>query len=155
VLDDTYLGLARDNRWSPAGVRAYYFASDIGLVTAEYARHIATDLALGHADRLERSVFRVPLVLNRVLRLTDPAVVSAMGAGPINTWSLDLAATQAAATYVLAQVVRLEALVVPSVAFLDQHDRFNVVIYRDAIDPAAVFGPPSFELDIVLGAGGA
>jgi RES domain-containing protein len=137
------------------GVRAYYFASDRGLVTAEYARHIATDLPWGHADRLERSVFRVPLIVDRVLRLTDPDVVSAMGAGPINTWILDLATTQAAAAYLLAQVVGLQAVVVPSVAFLDQHDRFNIVVYRDAIDPAVVFGPPSFELDILLGAGGA
>jgi RES domain-containing protein len=150
VLDDTHLGIANDNRWSEAGVRAYYFASDVGLVAAEHARHIATDVLGGHAERLERSVFRVPISLERVLRLTDPAVVVAMGAGPINTWILDLASTQAAASYLVSQVARLQGLIVPSVAFLDQPDRFNVVVYRDAIDPDIVFGAPVHEGDITI-----
>jgi RES domain. len=154
VLDDTYLGLADDNRWSGPGVRAYYFAGDVGLVAAEHARHIAIDLPSGVEDRIERSVFRVPIRLERVLALTDPVVVAAMGAGEINSWILDLVATQAAANYLIAQVPGLEALVVPSVAFLDQHHRFNVVAYRDAIDPSAVFGPPTFDRDIVLNATG-
>ncbi|HEU0236189.1 MAG TPA: RES family NAD+ phosphorylase [Candidatus Limnocylindrales bacterium] len=150
VLDETYLGLATDNRWSEAGLRAYYFASDVGLVAAEHARHIAIDVLGDYAERLERAVFRVPISLDRVLRLTDPAVVVAMGAGPINTWILDLARTQAAASYLVSQVDRLQGLIVPSVAFLDQPERFNMVVYRDAIDPAVVFGTPVHERDITI-----
>lgn len=154
MLDETHLGLATDNRWSALRVRAYYFASDLGLVVAEHARHIAVDVPGGRVDRIERSVFRVPIDLDRVLTLTDPAVVAAMGAAPINSWILDLGATQAAANHLLAQVPGLEAIVVPSVAFLDQHDRFNVVVYRDAIDLSSAFSAPAFELDIVLRAAG-
>ena len=93
VLDDTYLGQADDNRWSERGVPAYYFASDIGLVAAEHARHIAIDLPAGNVERSEPSVFKVPVSLDVVLRLTDPTVVEAMGADPIETWILDLAKT--------------------------------------------------------------
>jgi RES domain-containing protein len=155
VLDDTYLGQADDNRWSERGVRAYYFALDVGLITAEHARHIDVDVPGGHTDRIERSVFRVPLTLGRTLRLTDPAVIAAMGADPLDTWILDVAKTQAAGSYLLSQVLDLEGLIVPSVAFLDQPDRFNVVVYRDAIDPAVAFGTPVHDGDISLVATGA
>ncbi len=154
VLDDAYLGIAADNRWSASGVRAFYFASDIAVIVAEYARHIETDVPGGHADRLERSVFRVPVMLERVLDLRDPSVVAAMGASPINAWILDLAVTQAAAGHLLAQVPNLQGLVVPSVAFLDRHDRFNVVVYRDAVDPAVVFDTPEFDCNMTLAAEG-
>jgi RES domain-containing protein len=155
VLDDTYLGLADDNRWSERGVPAYYFASDMGLVAAEHARRIAVDLPAGHAERIERSVFKVSVALDIVLRLTDPEIVGAMGADPIETWILDLAKTQAAATYLRTQVPGLQGLIVPSVAFLDRQDRYNVVVYRDAIDPARVFGPPVHEGDLTIASPGA
>lgn len=155
VLDDTYLGLADDNRWSARGIRAYYFSSDIGLVTAEHARHIALDLPGGNLERIERSVFRVPVVLERTLSLVDPSVVVAMGADPIETWILDVAKTQAAASYLRVQVPGLQGLIVPSVAFLDQTDRYNVVVYRDAVDPATVFGQPIHEADITIVSAGA
>ncbi len=154
VLDETYLGIAADNRWSAAGVRAWYFASDRAVVTAEFARHIEADVPAGYAVRLERSVFRVPVTLERVLDLRDPLVVAAMGAAAIHDWILDLAATQTAAAYLLAHVNGLQGLLVPSVAFLDRPDRFNVVVYRDAIDPATVFGQPAFDFAITLAADG-
>jgi RES domain-containing protein len=154
VLDDTYLGQAGDNRWSTRGVRAYYFAVDRGIVAAEYARHVAADLPVGHAERIERAVYSVAVALERTLDLTSPKVVAAMGARPINDWILDLATTQAAGAYLLSQVAGLQGLVVPSVAFLDDHARCNVVVFRDAIDPAVAFGAPVHVMDIVLEAAG-
>jgi RES domain-containing protein len=155
VLEDTYLGIADDNRWSARGVRAYYFASDVGVVGAEHARHIAIDVPGGHEDRIERSVFKVPVVLDRLLTLSDSQVITAMGAAPLNEWILDTGATQAAASYLIAHVRGLQGLIVPSVAFLDRPDRFNLVVYRDAIDLESAFGTPTFEMDIVLTADGA
>jgi RES domain-containing protein len=154
VIDDTYLGIADDNRWSARGIRAYYFASDVGLVAAEHARHIAIDVPASHEDRIERSVFKVHVELERVLALTDAAVIASMGAAPLNSWILDVSSTQAAASYLLAQVGGLQGLIVPSVAFLDQPDRFNLLVYRDAVDVNTAFGSPTFELDIVLAAPG-
>lgn len=155
VLDDSYLGQTDTNRWSGRDVRAYYFASDIGVVLAEHARHIAADVPLGHAERLERSVFSVAVSLERVLRLTDPAVVAAMGAAAIETWILDIVRTQAAATYLRTQLPDLQGLVVPSVAFLDDPARYNLVVFRDAIDPFEIFGTPIHVRDITIVSPGA
>jgi RES domain-containing protein len=155
VLDDSYLGQVDNNRWSGRGVRAYYFASDRAIIVAEHARHIAADLPAGHAEKIEREVFRAPVSLERTLNLTDPRVVAMMGADPINTWILDLAKTQAAGSYLLSQVPGLQGIIVPSAAFLDDHARFNVVVYRNAIDPGVAFGAPVFVMRIVLDASGA
>jgi hypothetical protein len=150
ILDDEYLGQQHDNRGSGVGVRAWSFASDIGLVVGEYGRHVEVDLPDGQSERLARSVYKVPIAMDRVLYLTDPATVAAMGAQPINSWLWNLRATQSAARYLLEQVPDLQGLVVPSVAFLDRPDRPNIVVYRDRVDPAAVFGTPAFVRDIVL-----
>jgi RES domain-containing protein len=149
VLDDTYIGRASTNRWNRAGTPAYYFASDVAVIVAEFARHIAVDLTEGARERQVRHLFAVDIRLARVLDLRDPATVDAAGAAPIGTWITDTAITQATASYVRAQS-GVQALLVPSVAFLDQPDRFNVVVYRDRIDPAAVFGTPVLMRDLVL-----
>ncbi len=154
VLDDSYLGQASANRWSAKGVRAWYFAADQGIVAAEHARHVAAELPEGRAVRLEREVFRVPVTLERALDLTDRRVVKAMGAAPVNDWILDLAATQAVGAYLRTQLPGLQGLIVPSVAFLDEHARHNVVVFRDAVDPARVFGRPELVLRITLEAAG-
>lgn len=155
VLDDTYLGQVSANRWSGFGIRAYYFASDRRVVLAEHARHIQRDLPAGRTDKIERAVFRVPVKLATVLDLTDPAVVAAIGSKPIASWILDVSTTQAVSRYLQQAVPGLQGLVVPSVALLDQPDCFNVVVFRDAIDPAACFGSPVHVESIVLTATGA
>ncbi|HVA86350.1 MAG TPA: RES family NAD+ phosphorylase [Candidatus Saccharimonadales bacterium] len=150
VLDEEYLGQAQDNRWSRLGTRAYYFTTDIGAVVAEYGRHIAIELPEGRSERLARAVFRVPVTLARILDLTDPATIEAMGAKPIEEWILSPSATQAAAAYLLEQVPDLQGIRVPSVALLDHPDRANLVVYRDRIDLAMSFGEPVHLRDVVL-----
>jgi RES domain-containing protein len=154
VLDEEYLGQRRDNRWSAYGVRAWYFASDIGVVVAEYGRHIEIELPAGRAERLARSVFEVGVTLDRVLDLTDPATVAAIGASPVGDWILDVRATQSAAGYLLGQIPNLQGLIVPSVAFLGRPNRHNVVVYRDRIEPGTVFETPVFVREVVLEATG-
>ncbi len=154
VLDDTYLGVARDNRWNEAGTPAWYFASDLAATVAEYARHIATELPDGVPERLAREVYRVPVTLACTLDLTDPVVVEATGAPPIADWILDPATTRATATFLLAQMPALQALLVPSVAFLDRRQRPNVVVFRDRLDPGSAFGKPVHVRDIVIEAAG-
>ena len=154
MLDETYLGVARDNRWNREGTPAYYFASDLAVTVAEFARHLGTELPDGTAERLVRSVWRVRVTLGATLDLTDPDVVAATGAPPIGDWILDRAVTRATAEYLLAQLPGLQALVVPSIASLDRRDRPNLVVYRDRIDPGLAFGSPVRVRKLVIEAAG-
>jgi hypothetical protein len=49
----------------------------------------------------------------------------------------------------------LSGLIVPSIAFLDRSDRFNVVMFRDAIDLDHAFGAPIHDCDITIVSSGA
>ena len=141
VLDDTYLGVSADNRWNRAGVKAFYFAPDLGVVTAEFARHAAADPYFGAPLLLERNVWSVDIRLDQALDLRDPLVIEAMGAPPLRTWILDPVKTRAASEHLRAQT-GVQGLLVPSVAFLDEADRPNVIVFRDRVDAAVAFGPP-------------
>lgn len=149
VLDDTYLGVAANNRWNHAGIPAYYFAPDLAVVTAEFARHVAADPYPGAVLLLERDIWEVGIHLQHTLDLRDPAVVGAMGAPPIRTWIFDGSRTRAASEHLRAQT-DAQGLIVPSVAFLDDPDRCNVVVFRDRVDPSAVFGVPRWAGRITL-----
>jgi RES domain-containing protein len=131
-------------------VRAYSFARDPGIVAAEHARHLAAELPTGGTERIAREMFQLHVSLDRVLDLTDPRVIEAMGAEALERWILDLRRTQAASSYLLTHVPGLQGLILPSVAFLDDLTRSNVVVFRDAIEPAAAFGPPRHVMDIIL-----
>ncbi|CAN5583622.1 hypothetical protein BH23CHL8_BH23CHL8_24970 [soil metagenome] len=95
-------------------------------------------------------MFEVDISLERCLDLTAAGVVATMGAEPIVRWILNLEATQAAASYLLAQMADLQGLLVPSVAFLDRPQRHNMIVYRDRVDPATAFAAPVFVRDLVL-----
>jgi len=90
---------------------------------------------------LERDVWSVEIRLDHTLDLRDPVVIEAMGAPPLRRWILDAGKTRAAAEHLRAQT-GVQGLIVPSVAFLDDPDRPNVIVFRDRVDPAVAFGLP-------------
>ncbi|MDQ3552974.1 MAG: RES family NAD+ phosphorylase [Chloroflexota bacterium] len=153
ALDETYLGRSPGNRWNEAGTPTLCFASDIAVVLAEYGRHIATEIPDGVPERLARSLWEVAIWLERTLDLRDPRTIDAMGSGPVEDWILDVKSTQATANYLRTQA-GVQALIVPSVAFLDRPDTYNLIVYRDRIDPEVAFGQPKHVRDFVLDARG-
>ncbi len=151
-LDDLYLGVVPDNRWNSVGVRAYYFASDRGVIVAEWARHIAAEIPPGAVERISRDLWSVPIGPLVALDLRDPRSIAAMGLDPIDTWILDGVRTRATSDHVLAHDREVQGLIVPSVALLDDLRRHSIVVLRDRIDPAAVFGRPSAAGTLTLAA---
>lgn len=128
-----------DARWSLPGRPALYLPSDIGTIAGEYA---AGAEGQGGSDWTERELYRIPLRLERLLDLSDPAVAAAAGAGQVEDWLADDGAVRRTAGRLLARLPGLQALLVPSSAFVDRHDRYAVVVYPDALDPLLAFGPP-------------
>ncbi|HEV2065718.1 MAG TPA: hypothetical protein VGR08_02695, partial [Thermomicrobiales bacterium] len=78
---------------------------------------------------VERSVYRLWLRLQHVVDLRDPASVSHAGNAP---WFLDRDLARAVARSVRATGV-VQALIVPSIAFLDDLSRWNPVVFLETL----------------------
>ena len=154
ILDPTHAARSRRNRWNEAGTPTFYFASDIAVVVGEFGRHIRAELPDGDPERQARDVWKVPISLARLIDLRDRSVSASIGLPQIEGWIGDVDRTQATVRY-LRQHAEVQGLLVPSMGFLDDPAKGNVVVYLDRVDPLAAFGPPRFVRRIVLeGAGG-
>lgn len=151
VLDDAHAARSRRNRWNEAGTPTFYFASDIAVVVAEFGRHIRAELPDGQPERQARDVWKVPISLSRLIDFRDPATSASIGLPKVDDWVADIDRTQATARYI-RQHAAVQALLVPSIGFLDDSTRWNVVVYLDRVDPRAAFGTPAFLRRIVLDA---
>ncbi len=137
VLDTRFAGLAADNRWNEAGEPTFYLAGDLGVALAEYARHLRDDVGMrGTPPVHERAVYQVNVELGAVLDLRDPRLRSAIGlhGGPRRFLDRDVARGTA---FFLRRTTPAEGLLVPSVAFLDDASRWNLVVFLDKL-PADV-----------------
>jgi RES domain-containing protein len=111
---------SEEGRWNRPGQPTMYFASDPGVALAEHGRHAPKDGSPPIA-----SLWTLSLSLDEVsdLRGSPDALV------------LDRMRCRA-----LADELRglgLAGLIVPSVAFLDNRDRFNVVIFAEILGARA------------------
>jgi RES domain-containing protein len=133
VLDTRFAGLAADNRWNEPGQPTLYLAGDLGVALAEYARHLRDDVGLsGPLAVHERAVYQVEVRLGAVLDLRQPRVRAAIGlhGGPRRFLERDVA--RATARF-LRLATAAEGLLVPSVAFLDEPTRWNLVLFLDKL----------------------
>jgi RES domain-containing protein len=132
VLDTRFAGLATDNRWNAAGEPTFYLAGDLGVALAEYARHLREDVGGGPAAVQERAVDEIDVSLSAVLDLRDPQVRSAIGLRGGARRFLDRNVARATASF-LRHTTAAEGLLVPSVAFLDDVSRWNLVLFLEKL----------------------
>ena len=106
----------RGGRWSAPEEPTIYVAADPGVALAECGRHLPTS-----ASTVVGRLWTVRLELEGAadLRDADPALV------------LDQRRTRAAAAALRRR--GFPGIVVPSVAFLDDRSRCNIVIFADAV----------------------
>jgi RES domain-containing protein len=137
VLDTRFAGLAADNRWNETGEPTFYLASALGVALTEYARHLAEDVGVTDAAALrERAVYEVTVQLGAILDMRKPHVRSAIGLHGGPRRFLDRAVARATGRF-LRQTTSAEGIVVPSVAFLDDPTRWNLILFLDKL-PADV-----------------
>jgi RES domain-containing protein len=135
VLDTRFAGLAADNRWNDPGEPTFYLAGDLGVALAEYAGHLREDVGFaGTPPVYERAVYEVDVQLAAVLDLRDTHVRSAIGLHGGLRRFLDREAARATARF-LRRTTSAEGLLVPSVAFLDEPVRWNLVVFLDKLPP--------------------
>jgi RES domain-containing protein len=132
--------LARDDdgedRWSAPGTATIYLAGDPLVATAEYARHGPRD-----ARDDQRRLVKLRLRNVRLLDVRDRAVQAGLGDADHPIAWLDIGRAREVARRIREAGI-CDGLIVPSMAFVDRDDVFNVVLFREAIT-----GPLGAALD--------
>lgn len=126
-LDVAELVTTDANRWSASGEPTLYLAGDVGTALAEVGRHWEPE-----SGRIR--VWRVRLELPAAVDLRRPEVRSAVGVPDDPRWFLDRDRCRELASRIRQSAI--SGLIVPSVALLDQAERWNAVVFVD--DAAAL-----------------
>jgi RES domain-containing protein len=124
-VDSRSLISTHANRWSAEGEPTIYLASDAGVGLAELGRH-------WDEQPDECSVWSVRVTLGAAADLRDPAIRAGLGLPDDPTWVLDLDRCSGLASRLRSERAH-DGMVVPSVAFLDDPGRWNVVVFVDRL----------------------
>jgi RES domain-containing protein len=111
------------DRWGSSGTRTVYLAGDAGVALAEYARHRN---AGAPADSRCLCSFSIQAV--SVLDLRASEVMRLLGRSAAGPHFLDRQEARAVSGAVRAAGV-CQGLIVPSMAYLDRPERFNLVLF--------------------------
>ena len=133
VLDTRFAARSTTNRWNDAGDPTFYVAGDRAVALGEFARHLREDFSPMLAPVLaERALYRLRLELESVLDLRDEAVRRALGLHGNLREFLDIAYARATANFV-RRTSSVQGLLVPSMAFLDEPGRWNLVLFLERL----------------------
>ncbi len=147
VLDFRWAGRAATNRWNERGEPTLYLAGDVGVVVAEFARHMTGDRPPALTpDTIERTVYRLELALEAVIDLRIPAVWSTLSLDTAPHCFLDIQTARATARFLRA-TTSAQGILVPSVAFLDNLDRWCLVLFLEKLshDPSTFISSVAIE----------
>lgn len=135
VLDFRYAGRGTDNRWNEPGEPALSLAGDVGVVIAEFGRHFADALSPALIPATASpTVYRLDIVLERVLDLRDPAVWRDLSLRDAPGGFLEHDIARATARF-LRRTTAAQALLAPSVAFHNDLSRWVLVVFLDTLPP--------------------
>lgn len=139
ILDFSYAGRGRNNRWNVYSQPTLYLASDHRVAIAEFARHFGEDVSLPIKRpetvgwrTVSRRIYDLTVRIERMLDLRDPSLCGALALSDAPSCFLDRAITRATAQF-LRQTTPAQALLVPSVALLDQPDRYALVLFLEKL----------------------
>ncbi len=126
------------NRWNTPGEPTLYLAGDPGVMVAEWGRQMSSAIDPDAPTRaIAREVFRFHLRLDEVIDVRDPDVAASLGRTDAPSCFLDREIARSVSRY-LRESTTSQALLVPSIAFLNDLARWNLVIFLDKLsaDPA-------------------
>lgn len=129
VRDLRFAGRRSSGRWHWQGQPTLYLASDAAVAIAEFARHLALDRG-GAVVPARRAVYEIGARFDRSVDVRDPRVLRLIGRDDAPGCWLDPRIARAVATF-FRDSLDVQALLVPSVAHLDDPSRFNVVAFLE------------------------
>lgn len=133
ILDFRFAGLSADNRWNIPGEPTLYLAGDIGVTIAEFGRHFEENRTPGLAARtVNRTIYRLDILVEQLIDLRQAPVWAALSLMNAPFCFTDRAVARATARY-LRHTTPAQALLVPSIALLDQLDRWVLVLFLEKL----------------------
>lgn len=128
ILDFSFAGHFPDNRWNVVGQPTLYFAGDIGVAIAEWGRRFTPAFGADELKPSVRDVYQLQFRLDRLLDLRDPDITNRLDLSnaPDNFRNIEYA--RATANHIRNNS-SAQAMLVPSIAFLDDLTRWNLVIF--------------------------
>ena len=139
VLDFSFAGRSAENRWNEPGHPTLYLAGDEGLLIAEWGRHFAVSRSPElQGMTLERAVYRLTLAFDHVLDLRSPEVWALLSLETAPSCFADIGVARATAHFV-RRTTAAQALLVPSIGFLDQLDRWCLVLFLEKLPEPTEF----------------
>ena len=139
LLDFSRAGLSAENRWNEPGEPTVYLASDKRVVVAEIGRHLEESSAPTLTPlRRPRRIYRLDVTLASVFDLCRPDAWAALSLADAPACFLDRARARSIARFVRANT-DAQAILVPSMTFLDQLDRWVLALFleRLPVEPTA------------------
>jgi RES domain-containing protein len=153
LLDLRFAGQSPDNRWNVPGEPTLYLASDPAVVLAEFARHYQHDTSpITAPQTVARQIFRLEVGIARMLDLREPSILAALSLRDAPQCFLDKQVGRAVGQHVRTSTPA-QAIVVPSMAFLDSPARWVAVLFLEKLpsDPrqfiTAIEAAGTFHLD--------
>lgn len=133
VLDFRFAGFQPGNRWNARGEPTLYLAGDPGVLVAEWGRHLGAGFSGELPDRVAmRKVYQLHLRLDAVIDLRDWRHAHDAGVSDPLGWVLEKDRTRSIAQQ-LRNATPAQGILVPSVAFLDDLTRWNLVVFLDKL----------------------
>jgi RES domain-containing protein len=147
IYNFSYCGRSNENRWNVAGEPTLYLAKEKDVALAEYARHFKVDRTPGLASKTyRRKVYRFQVQLDCVLDLGQPEAWTELSLIAAPTCFNDKSVARATAQFI-RYTTEAQAIVVPSVAFLDDLTQWCLVLFLEKLAPDPRAFLPSVQQD--------
>lgn len=139
VLDFRFAGRSTGNRWNEPGQPTLYLAGDEGVLITEWGRHFDIDRSRAlRTASTDRAVYRLTLTIDRVLDLRDPETWSTLSLSDAPGCFMTIGIARATAQFVRTTTAA-QAILVPSIGFLDHLDRWCLVLFLEKLPGADAF----------------
>ncbi|MEA5508791.1 RES domain-containing protein [Crocosphaera sp. UHCC 0190] len=133
VYDFQYAGLATNNRWNVQGEATLYLAGSLDVVVGEWSRHFQFDRPQQLSTKTKRrKVYGFEVRLNQTLNLCQAEIWQELSLANAPHCFLDKKIARATAQFI-RQTTDVEAIFVPSMAFLDQLDKWVLVLFLEKL----------------------
>jgi RES domain-containing protein len=133
VLDARFAARSRTNRWNRPGEPTLYLACDHGVLIGECARHQREERAPALAPGMfARRIYDLHLRLDALLDLRDERAHAALSLRDAPACFLDREVARATAGF-LRTTTPAQALLVPSLAFLDDPQRWVLFLFVEKL----------------------